>query len=89
MSEPYTPTKEELLEAFHKTADVIIGEYYNAWVAQGYESSDFELPRESVVDYLSIHGGDNKDKIVEWIYANIHDWEKTANKYEVPTAWVP
>jgi hypothetical protein len=89
MSEPYTPTKEELMEAFYKTADALIGDYYDAWVAQGYEPSDFELPRESVVDYLSIYGGDNKDRIVEWIYANIHDWEKTANKYEVPISWVP
>lgn len=87
MSE-YTPTKEELVEAFHKTADAIIPDYFDAWVAQGYEPSDFELPRECVVDYLSIHGGDNKGKIVEWIYANTQDWEKLANEYQVPLAWV-
>jgi len=88
MDESYTPTKEELMEAFHQTADVIIGDYYDAWVAQGYEPSDFELPRESVVDYLSIHGGEHGGKITDWIYANIQDWDKTVDKYEIPKAWV-
>jgi hypothetical protein len=83
----YVPTKEELLNSFDLAANAIYGDYYDAWVAQGYEPHTFKLLRECVVDFISIHGGDNGIKIEKWIFDNVMTWDQVADEYDLPKSW--
>lgn len=82
------PTDRQIHESFHATADTIWYDCYRAWTEVGESKEEFELPRDVVVDYLSIHGGEHGKEVFEWVMNNPSSWESEADNIKLPKYWV-
>ena len=79
------PTNDQIKDAFQQTAQSIASDIFQCCIDNG---EDPVLPRECVVDYLSIHGGDHGDKVFQWVLDTPSEKvEEVLNEAGVPHTW--